>query len=174
MAIHIGCADITSENGSVNVEQPVSAFGDAVSTTGTDKPVLVIYNPLQIGGKTNTRTIIINDISVANTKKATFKLWRTRTAANITGQTLVAIGSGSIVQTDSPDVVAGAVRATAFTTTDAERLATLQVEAALPRSKEISKQPYIAVSLVRGDYLVLTCTATVGVSDVVVDWGEET
>jgi hypothetical protein len=173
VAMHIGCVDIASENGDDDTEQPVNAFADAVATTGTDKPVLVVYNPLQIGGKTNTRTVILDEVSVTNTKKATFKLWRTRDLASITGATLVAIGSGSVMQTDSPDTSVGAVRATAFISTGAERLATLQVEAAAPRSKQISKRPHIAVSLVRGDYLVVTATASVGVSDVVLSWGEE-
>jgi hypothetical protein len=173
VAMHIGCADITSENGSDDAEQGQNAFCEAVSSTGTDKPVLVIHNPLTIAGKTNTRTAILANITFICNKKATFKVWRTRTAANITGATLVAIGSGSYVQTDSPDVVAGAVRATAYTSTGSERIATVQVEALARILKDIGREPHVAVSLVRGDYLVVTCTATAGTSDVVIEWGEE-
>jgi hypothetical protein len=106
VAMHVGCVDISSENGKKTEEEPGVALASSVSTTGANIPVLVIHNPLLIGTKVNTRTVHIHSIGFANTKKCTFKLWRTRSAGDITGETLVAgyNGAYSYVQSDSTDM----------------------------------------------------------------------
>lgn len=173
VAIHIGCADVTSENGADDAQQYGSAFGEAVATNGTDKPVLVISNPLQIGGKTNTRSVQVARISVINSKKSTFKVWLSRTLADVTGATFVANGGGSYVETDSPDMNAGAVTATAATVANMRFITAIAVEASSPRAWDVQLQNRIALKLVRGDYLVITSNATTGSSDVVCEWSEE-
>ena len=173
-AIHIGCADISSENGDITEEQYGSAYAAAVATNGADKPVLVIHNPLLIGSMVNTRTIHIRMSSFNNTKKCTFKIWRTRSAGDITGETLVAGYGGkySYVQSDSTDMNAGAVRGTAVTVANLEFLYAITVEAAV-RSTQDFPISHLELNLVRGDYLVVTNDSVNGVSDVVFGWGEE-
>jgi hypothetical protein len=174
VAIHIGCVDITSENGMKTQEEPGSAIASAVSTTGANKPVLVIFNPLTIGGKVNTRTAHIHSIGFANTKKCTFKMWRTRTLADITGATFVAGYNGlySYVQSDSTNMNAGAVRATAVTVANLEFINAWNAEAGVQNDYEFSND-HVEVNMVRGDYIIITNDSTTGSSDVVIRWGEE-
>lgn len=174
VAMHIGCVDISSENGSLDNDTRGSALAEAVATTGADKPVLVVFNPLTIGGLVNTRTLHIHELQVLNSKKCTFKVWRTRDATGITGATLVAGygGVGTYVQTDSTNMNAGAVRATAVTVAKLFFLDAISVEAAV--SVEIGLgTTHSPIHLVRGDYLVITNDSTAGSSDVVIRWGEE-
>lgn len=173
-AIYVGCADITSENGKENTEQWGSAYAQAVATNGADKPVLVIHNPLLIGSMVNTRTIHLRTASFNNTKKCTFKIWRTRSAADITGETLVAGYGGkySYVQSDSTDMNVGAVRGTAVTVANLEFIRAVTVEAAVRTSIDLSFD-HLALNMVRGDYIVVTNDSVNGSSDVVFGWGEE-
>ncbi len=174
VSIIIGCADITSENGEDNnIEQYGSAYSEAVTVNGTNVPVLVICNPLQINGKTNTRTITLARASMSCTKKATFKIWETRSAGDLTGETLQTIGRGSFVQTDSPDTVAGAVRATAVTTANLRFITAIPVEAAVRGIWDNPFRNRIELPFVRGDHIVVTCSATTATSECVLEWGEQ-
>jgi hypothetical protein len=170
VSIHIGCADITSENGSDNGVQPSVAYAN-ISRNGTDVPVISIYNPLQIDGKTNTRTIYPNRVTFSCDKKAVFKVWRHRDPALLTGETFAAIGNGSYVQTDSPDTVAGAVAATAGTVTGMKLIDVVNVQALGAGASQIPTT-FSNISMVRGDYLTITVTTASGLCDVVVSWGE--
>jgi stage V sporulation protein SpoVS len=170
VSIHIGCADITSENGSDNDVQPSVAYAN-ISRNGTDVPVISIYNPLQIDGKTNTRTIYPNRVTFSCDKKAVFKVWRHRDPALLTGETFAAIGNGSYVQTDSPDTVAGAVAATAGTVTGMKLIDVVNVQALGAGASQIPTT-FSNISMVRGDYLTITVTTASGLCDVVVSWGE--
>jgi len=174
VAMHIGCVDISSENGKKTDEEPGVALASSVTTNGADIPVLVIHNPLLIGGKVNTRTVHIHSIGFANTKKCTFKLWRTRSAADITGETLVAgyNGAYSYVQSDSTDMNAGAVRATAVTVANLELIDAWNAEAGVQNDYDFPND-HVEVNMVRGDYLIVTNNSTTGVSDVAIRWGEE-
>jgi hypothetical protein len=173
-ALHVGCADLTSENGLPTREQWQSAYSQAVATNGADKPVLVIHNPLLIGTKANTRTVHLRTLSVTNTKKCIFKLWKTRSAADITGETLVAGYGGkyTYIQSDSTDMNVGAVRATAVTVANLEFLLAVTVEVATQVETSLSADE-LDLNLVRGDYLVITNDSVNGASDVVIRWGEE-
>lgn len=170
--MNIGCADITSENGSDTVYQYESSFAESVAVNGTNAPVIVIYNPLTINSRVNTRGLQLARISATCSKKATFKVWSGRNAAAITGATLATINAGSFVQTDSPDKVAGAVRATAINTSLLRNITSIPVEAAVPREVDNPIQGRINFPLVRGDYLIITCTASTAIADVVIEWGE--
>jgi hypothetical protein len=172
VTMNIGCCDITSENGLDDTHQYGSAAADAVTLNGTNVPTLVIHNPLLINGVTNTRSITLLELSVNNTKKATYRLFRARNPGLITGEVLVALGNGSFVQTDSPTMTAGTTRATAATVASMEYLDTVFVEANVSKTVDIGK-PGCEVTLVRGDYLVVTCTLSNGVGDLVLTWGEE-
>lgn len=174
VALYLGCADLSSENGREPQEEQQAAYSQAVATNGADKPVLVIHNPLLINGKVNTRTIHIHSINLRNTKKCIFKLWKTRSAADITGETLV-VGYGgkyTYVQSDSTDMNAGAVRATAVTVANLEFIDVFPVEVSVPYDHQFPNG-HLSFNIVRGDYLVITNDSVNGVSDVVIRWGEE-
>lgn len=168
--MHLGCFDIASENGSDDALQPQVGYAN-ISLNGTNLPVISIFNPLTINGTTNTREIYPTRISCACDKKAQFKLWRHRDPALLTGETFVALGKGSFVQTDSPDTTAGAVTATAATVTSMELIDVVNVSANGTGTWTNSDRR-IQLNLVRGDYLTITATTTVGLVDCVVDWGE--
>lgn len=171
--MHIGCADVTSENGSVtNTEQYNSAYAANVSI-GTTQPVIVIKQPLLIAGVTNTRTITLARITVTCSKKGSFRVWVTRDPTAITGATFVALGGGSFVETDSPDTAAGAVRATSVTTSAMKFVSAIQVETLVSRSLDNPYRGRIEFPLVRGDYLVVTGTAATATAECVVEWGEQ-
>ncbi len=172
VSLYVGCADITSENGMPDVEQYASAYASAVSVT-TNTPVISIYNPLQINGVTNTRTITLARISFNCSKKGVFKVWMTRSAAAITGETLKVIGDGSFVQCDSVEMDATAVKATAITTANCSLITAVPVEPAVPRLVDNPYQGRIDFPIVRGDYLIVTCTSATATADVVIEWGEQ-
>ncbi len=170
--MRIGCADLTSENGVIDMYQYRSTFAEAVSVNGTDIPVLSIYNPLQIHSKTNTRSLQMARISVKCPKKATFKFWTHRDPALLTGETFAEIGGGSHTQTDSPDAAAGAVRATAFSTTGAQLLAAVPAEANVFYQVDNPLSKRINFVLVRGDYITVTVTVSASTAEASIEWGE--
>jgi hypothetical protein len=101
-------------------------------------------------------------------------MWRTRTLSNITGATFVAGYNGlySYVQSDSTNMNAGAVRATAVTVANLEFINAWNAEAGVQNDYEFSND-HVEVNMVRGDYIIITNDSTTGVSDVVIRWGEE-
>jgi hypothetical protein len=169
--VHVGCVDITSENGKSDQLEYGSAFATNVST-GTNTPILVIRQPLLIGSETNTRDLTLARISLNCSKKATFKVWTTRDATAFTGGTFVSINQGSYVECDSPDTKAGAVRVTAVNTTKLRFVTAANVEATVPRDIDNPWPAGIVFPIVRGDYVVITCTASTAVSDAVIEFGE--
>lgn len=170
--MYVGCADVTSENGSLGVHQYESSFIEARSVNGVDAPVMVIYNPLQIAGKTNTRGLQLARISVICSKKATFKVWAGRNAAAFTGGTFRTLNAGSFVQTDSPSKIPTAVSVTAVNTALLRNITSIQVEAAVPREVDNPLRERITFPIVRGDYLIVTCSASTAIADCVIEWGE--
>lgn len=170
VVMHIGCVDISSENGTDDTLHPRTAYSN-ITLNGTDVPVLSILNPLTISGQTNTRTIYPAHVSVTCDKKAVFKVWRHRDPSLLTGETFVELGAGSFVQTDSPDTIAGAVAATAATVTTMELITVMNVQAG-GSTEHISHEERIHFFLVRGDYLTITATTINGLCDAVIEWGE--
>lgn len=171
--IKIGCVDISSENGSDDRLQYSSVYATQ-SITGTNKPLVVIHNPLQINGQTNTRMVELARISLISDKKCVFKVWMTRDPSVLSGGTLQALGQGSFLQMDSPDAVATAVPFIIFTGTVANtRLVTsIPVQANQYVVTNNPLQDRIDFALVRGDYLVVTTTVTSGACEAVVELGE--
>jgi hypothetical protein len=164
VSLYVGCCDITSENGDDDMEQAQVADATA-STNGTNIPVISIYNPLQISGKTNTRTIVLDSITVNSANKATFNVWVTRDPAHLTGEAFAVIsGSGSYVQVDT---TASAI------TAGPRKIAVIQAEANVRQVEKFAENPRLRVTLVRGDYLIVTCTGTTASRDVIIRWGEE-
>ncbi len=171
VGIGIGCVDITSENGSEEQLQYGSAYAANVSvTTGT--PVIVVRQPLLIGPRTNTRDLTLARISLSCSKKAVFRVWLTRNPAAITGATYQVVNSGSFVECDSPDMNPAAVRATAVNTALLRLVTAVPVEASVPREVTNPWPNEIVFPVVRGDYIVITCTAATATADAVVEWGE--
>lgn len=173
VSMFIGCADITSEAGLLdNTEQYTSAYAEGVSIS-SDDPVIVVKSPLQIASETNTRTLTLARITVSCDKKASFKVWVTRDASAITGATFAAVGNGSYVECDSTDMSGSAVRATSVTTANMKHVTSIIVQAATERFVDNPYRDRIEFPLVRGDYLVVTGSASTGSADVVVEWGEQ-
>ena len=173
--MNISCADITSEGGNLERHQFGSASAANVAVaTATENPVIVVRNPLQISGETNTRTVQLARITVTCDKKATFHIHMTRDPSLITGATYAPINSGSYVETDSPDMNASAVRATAISTTTMQFVTSVPVQANETRAIDNPLRERIHFPIVRGDYLVIGCEPSAnGSADVVVEWGEE-
>ena len=170
VVMKVGCVDITSENGSTDREVYNSAYADSV-TVSTDTPVLIVKQPLQINGTSNTRTITLARVSVKCSKKATFKVWTTRDPANITGATFKALGDGSFVESDSPDMDPTAVRATAVTVANLHFITSIPVEALVRVPVDNPHRGRIEFPIVRGDHLIVTGSAASGISECVVEFG---
>jgi len=170
VSMFIGCVDISSENGNNDRLQPRVAYAN-ISRNGTDVPVISIHNPLLINGQTNTRTIYPTRIGFSCDKKAIFKIFRHRDPGLLTGETFVTLGTGSFVQTDSPDTVATAVAATAITITTMELISVVNVQAN-GAAEWNSPDARIDFDLVRGDYLTITATTVNGLCDISLCWGE--
>jgi len=172
-SIFVGCADITSENGGQIKTAYASALAEAV-VTGTDTPVLVVKQPAQINGVTNTRSIVALRLSVVCDKKATFKVWITRDPTAIIGATFKPMGNGSFIETDSPDMDPTAVRATSVDLTKLLFFTSLTAPALVRSTVESPFGGEIRITLVRGDFLVVTCTSQgAGSADAIAEWGEE-
>lgn len=175
VVMNISCADITSEGGNLERHQYGSAQAAGVSvTSGSESPVIVVRSPLQIGGQTNTRTVQLARITVTSDKKADFRVYMTRDPSAITGATYAAINSGSYLESDSPDMNASSVRATAVTTANMQFVTAIPVTANETREVDNPLRERIHFPIVRGDYLVITCEPNAnGTADCVVEWGEE-
>lgn len=172
VVMNVACADVTSENGTKAVYQYDSAFAEAVSINGTNLHVIVVRSPLLINGKTNTRAVQIARLNFSSTTAATFKVWTGNNPAAITGGTFVGIGNGSYIETNSPDTVAGAVRSTSVNVALMKNVVSVPVQALNPRGFENPAPGLITFPVVRGEYIVVTCTATSAVVSAVVEWGE--
>ena len=175
VTMDIGCADVTSENGNEEPLQYESADITNRSVNGTNAPVMVLYSPLTVGatGRVNTRSITLARISVTCDKRAVFRVWSTRDPAAIIGATLRDVNQGSFVQTDSPDSgAAGAVSATSVNTALMNRITTIPVQSLASREVDNPYPQGIVFPIVRGDYLVVTCSATSASADCVIEWGE--
>ena len=171
VVMNISCADITSENGRDPLLQYHATYALTVAAT-TDTPIISIQNPLTVSGVTNTRQALIFRIRLNCTKRATFTIWGTRDPTGITGATFQPMGLGSVLSCDSPDMAAGAVRATSITTAKLNRALVIPVEAAVTTTLEIPISNNIASGMVRGDYSIITCTAASADATVTVEWGE--
>jgi hypothetical protein len=170
--MRIGCADVTSENGDIGVYQYESTFIEGRTVNGTDAPVIVILNPLQINSKTNTRDLQLARITFTCSKKATFKVWTGRDPSAFTGGTLQTLNAGSFVQTDSPSKIPTAVSVTAINTSLLRNVTSVPVESLVAREVINPLRERITFPLVRGDYLAVTCTASTATADCVIEWGE--
>jgi hypothetical protein len=171
VTIKAGCVDITSENGSDDRLQYASAYA-AHTLNGTNVPLLVLYNPLTINSKTNTRMIELSRISLNSDKNGAFRVWVTRDPTAITGATLVTRGNGSFIQTDSPDANPTAVHATSVNIAKMNLITVIPARTNIPVSSNNPFQNRIDFPLVRGDYLVITGTTVNAACEAVVEWGE--
>jgi len=171
--MNIGCVDITSENGDKNDREVYqSAYAEAVSVS-TNTPVIVLRQPLQISSATNTRVMTLARITVHCDKRAVFKVWMTRDPAAITGATFQALPGSSYVECDSTDMDATAVRATSVTVASLNFVTAMVVPANGETSVDNPYRDRIEFPIVRGDYLVVTCTAASANADCVIEWGEQ-
>jgi hypothetical protein len=168
-----GCDDLTSEGGQKETEEYGSVYSENVTVNGTDVPVIVLKQPLLINTMINSRDVRLARITVTCSKKSTFKVWVTRSAAAITGATYKPLGNGSFIETDSTDMDATAVRATSVTTSSMKFITSIPVEQTVRAEVTNPSRETIQFFLVRGDYLVVTCTASTAAAECVVEFGEE-
>lgn len=173
VALHVGCADITSEGGRADNEQFSSAYAENVTISGTDVPVMVIHNPLLQGGVTNTRSVTVARLSFNCAKRGSFKVWTTRNLADITGATFKPVGNGSFLTSDSVSMDVTAVKATAVTTANLRFMTFIPVQANVNEIRENPDPDRITLALVRGDYMIITGTASATSGDVVAEFGEQ-
>ena len=166
VSLIIGCADITSEGGVFhNRESYFSTATEKTGFSGTDVPVLSILNPLTVSGDVNTRTATLARITCYASKKSTFKVWTTRDSSLFTGAAFSTVNNGSVVQADTT--------ASAFTVGSANLVTFIPVQAGGTRSVDNPYRDRIEFPVVRGDYLVVTCTISAADVDVVIEWGEQ-
>ena len=92
---------------------------------------------------------------------------------DIPGETLRVHGHGSFIESDSTDMDATAVRATAITAANMHRIVSVPVQAVVNRSIDNPYRGRIEFPLVRGDYLIVSCTASTAAADVTVELGEQ-
>lgn len=174
--IQCGCVDLSSEGGGIDREQYGSAFGAKTGVTlSVDTPILVIRQPLEISGKFNSRDIRIARVTGSTDKRATFSMWVTRDASAIAGATFEKLNAfGSFVESDSPDVSSGAVRATSVDTAKMQFITTFRVLANDSKAVENPSKDSIDFFLVQGDYLVITANPDANAAiDAAAEWGEE-
>jgi hypothetical protein len=171
VSIRAGCVDITSENGSDDRLHYGSVYATQ-TLNGTNDPLVVVYNPLTINSKTNTRMVELSRISLNSDKNGSFRVWTTRDPSSFSGATLVARGNGSFIQTDSTDANPTAVHATSVNIAKMTLVTVMPVRANIPVSMDNPFQNRIDFPLVRGDYLIITGTVVNAVCEVVVEWGE--
>lgn len=168
--LKIGCVDISSENGDDDRQEYMTITADSIAVT-TDTPVLCIRNPLLQNGQTNTRSANLVRINVTCSKIGTFKVWKLRDPSKITGATFANMKNGSILDADSS--IVGGTKASSVNLSGLTPIITIPVEAAVPRSVDNPFQSRILYYLVRGDYLVITCTAATATASAVIEFGEE-
>lgn len=170
----IGCADVTSENGeNHNMEQYASAYASNVAVV-TNTPVIVVKSPLTIGSAVNTRTLTLARITVTCDKKSVFKVWKSRDATAFAGPTFKRVSTESFTESDSPDMDATAVRATAVDLDKLSLVTAIPVQALASREVANPYRDRIEFPIVRGDYLAVTCTSNgAGTAEAVVEWGEQ-
>jgi len=160
----IGCADVTAENGDFDRLQYGSVHEDT-PINGTNKPVLIIRNPLSINGLVNTRDLELARISVFADKKANFSVWATRNPAALTGASFVGVNDGSFVEYD--------ISATQVNTALCRLITNIPSPA---NTLTVVNNPFsgrIDFPVVRGDYLIVAATITSGNVDCVIEWGEQ-
>lgn len=172
VVMNIGCADVSSENGQRESGQYSSAYAESVAASGTNVPIIAVKVPLLITGKINTRNLELGRITVTSDKKSVFKVWITRDPTAIIGATFVTVDHGSFVESDSAASSPGAVKATSVNTALLRPLLTIPVAALNTRAQDNPLKDTVQFTLVRGDYLVVTCTASAASTDVVIEWAE--
>ena len=171
VSIRAGCVDITSENGSDDRLHYGSAYATQ-TINGTNVPLIVVYNPLTINSKTNTRMTELSRIILNSDKNGSVRVWTTRDPSSFSGATLVARGNGSFIQTDSTDANPTAVHATSVDIAKMTLVTVMPIRANIPVSMDNPFQNRIDFPLVRGDYLIITGTVANAACEVVVEWGE--
>lgn len=172
VVLKCGCVDLSSEGGRRNTEVYSSAYSESVSIS-TDTPVLIIRQPGTINSKENTRDISLVRATFICDKKSVFKVWTTRDPIAITGATFKKAHSETFIETDSPNMDPTAVRATAI---DTAKMRLLGIRPVLANTASFLDNPSpdtIEVIITRGDYVVITGTASTGTADVSLEWGEE-
>lgn len=165
--MNIGCADVTSENGSLERHQYGSIHAENISVaTGSEQPVLSVHSPLQINSETNTRTVQLARITVFCDKKAEFHVYTSRDSTALTGASFSAIGNGSYIEKDTS--------ATAFTVAKCQLVTAIPTPANIRSEVDNPLRERIHFPLVRGDYLIITCEPSAnGTVDAVIEWGEQ-
>ena len=165
--MHIGCADVSSENGSLEQHQYGSIHAENISVvTGSEQPVLSVHSPLQINSETNTRTVQLARVTVFCDKKAEFHVYTSRDSTALTGASFSAIGNGSYIESDTS--------ATAFTVAKCKFVTAIPTPANTRTEVDNPLRERIRFPLVRGDYLIITCEPSAnGTVDAVIEWGEQ-
>lgn len=160
----VGCADITSEGGSVDRLQYFSAEHERSTGTTNQIPLISIMSPATIGGEHNTRDLRLVRVSGGAGAKVTFRLYTTRDATALTGASFGAVsGTQTLVDTT----------ATAITTAKCTLVMTFRVPANGMESISNPDPDRIDFVIVHGGYLILTVDGANTNVDGTIEIGEE-
>lgn len=163
--IKSGCVDITIEGGRDGREQYGAAETRDKSVSGTDIPVLIIYNPKLINGKVNTRDIRLARITGTSDKRTDFTVWVTRDPTAFTGAAFNSVNFGSYIEKD--------IAAIAVDTAKLQFLTAFKTEANTSNFRNNPEPTAIDFFATHGDYIVVTMTGSTAQCSAVVEWGEE-
>ena len=162
----VGCADVSSENGSSTSEQYGEASAEVAGISVGDG-VLAVRNPLLApNGEMNTRDLRLARIIIGADKKSVFKVYQTRDATAVVGGTWLAAKTGSFVESNSTITSVDVAKMEPFTT--------FRIAAGAQRERENPSQLTIDFFGIHGDYLVIVCTEGSSVLvDAAIEYGEE-
>jgi hypothetical protein len=160
----IGCADITSEGGTIDRLQYFSASHERSTGTINQIPLISVMSPATIGTAHNTRDLRLVRVSGGAGAKATFRVYTTRDATALTGASFGAVaGTQTLVDTT----------ASAITTAKCKLLLTFRVPANGSASVDNPDKDRIDFTVVHGGYIILTVEGSNTTVDGTIELGEE-
>ena len=167
-SLRCGCVDITSEGGTDEKQQFVSAVGEEI--TVSDSPILAIRIPSTLNGIINTRDVQLSRIKVDTAKKGKAEIYYTRdtTCLTLNGITWTPINGGSIE-------VATPTSASQLTMdkNKADMIDLLPIQALVNNVADNPNDNKIDFYLTHGDYLIINGIAAASAMQAVIQLGEE-
>lgn len=160
-----GCVDVTTDGGREGREQYGSAAIQSKVISGTNKPVIILRNPLTFDGKINTRDLRLMRIWGTSDKRTDFAMWTTRDPTAFTGAAFNPIDYGSLCDID--------IAATAVDTAKLQFIIPFKVEANTTERIVTPSTNLADLFVVHGDYLVITATQSTGDCGAGFEFGEE-
>ena len=163
--IQCGCVDITTDGGREGREQYGSVTSGDRTLNGTDKPVIILRNPLTFDGKINSRDLRLMRLTCTSDKRTDFTIWTTRDPTAFTGTVFNNIGLGSLADKD--------IAATAADVAKLQYLISFKVEANTTERVGTPSTNLADFFIIHGDYVVITATVSTTTCSATIEFGEE-